>query len=303
MVAADRFIYPKKTREIRTAINDSTRWNGFKFRDDDIIIATWAKSGTTWMQQIVSQVLSQGNQGVSGPVESPWLDLRGTPISVVLERLESQRHRRFIKTHLPVDALGIQESVKYIYVGRDPRDVAWSMHNHQSNFTDQAITALNGGQDCIGPALSRPPCDVREYYLQWLETGDMPGNPMPSYWENVRSWWNVRHLPNVLLVHFNNLKSDLRFEAERISRFLGAEVPDKAWPAILCHCSFDYMRAEADKLEALKAHFRDGARVFVNKGTNGRWKDILSAAEVARCDVVASEQLAADCARWLSTGC
>jgi aryl sulfotransferase len=39
--------WPRKTREIQNCICDSTRWNGFNFRDDDIVIATYAKTGTT----------------------------------------------------------------------------------------------------------------------------------------------------------------------------------------------------------------------------------------------------------------
>ncbi len=54
---------PKKTREIVSSIFDSTRWNDFKFRDDDIVIDTWAKTGTTWMQQIVARSFS-GRPGV-----------------------------------------------------------------------------------------------------------------------------------------------------------------------------------------------------------------------------------------------
>ena len=45
-------IYPKKTRELHNMLMDSTRWDGFNFRDDDIVVDTWAKSGTTWTQQI-----------------------------------------------------------------------------------------------------------------------------------------------------------------------------------------------------------------------------------------------------------
>lgn len=41
---------PVKTREMHNHHMDSTIWNDFSFRDDDIVIATYAKSGTTWMQ-------------------------------------------------------------------------------------------------------------------------------------------------------------------------------------------------------------------------------------------------------------
>lgn len=49
--------WPEKRREIQTRVCDSTRWNGFPFRDDDVIVATYAKTGTTWTQQIVGQLI------------------------------------------------------------------------------------------------------------------------------------------------------------------------------------------------------------------------------------------------------
>jgi len=48
-------VVPEKTREMHNMAMDSTRWDNFAFRDDDIVIGTWAKSGTTWVQQIVAR--------------------------------------------------------------------------------------------------------------------------------------------------------------------------------------------------------------------------------------------------------
>jgi len=127
---ASQISWPKKTREIQTAIVDSTRWNGFKFRDDDVVIDTFGKAGTTWMQQIVGQLLLGAPDGVSAAASSPWLDMRIVPLEPMLAQLEAQRDRRFIKTHLTVDALVFSRRAKYIYVGRDARDIVWSAYNH-----------------------------------------------------------------------------------------------------------------------------------------------------------------------------
>src|SRR3954469_16351514 len=97
--------WPIKTRELHNHHFDSTIWNDFKFRDDDVIIATYAKSGTTWVQQIVSQLIFNGQGGLPVAEMSPWLDLRIPPKQVKLLEVEKQSHRRFLKTHLPVDAL------------------------------------------------------------------------------------------------------------------------------------------------------------------------------------------------------
>jgi aryl sulfotransferase len=124
-MAAPTIAWPTKTRELHTVLVDSERWNGFKFRDGDIIIATWAKSGTTWMQQIVGQLIFAGAEGVAvAEGASPWLDLRLFSVEEIYKALEAQTHRRFIKTHLPLDALVFSPQAKYIFVGRDGRDVA-----------------------------------------------------------------------------------------------------------------------------------------------------------------------------------
>jgi aryl sulfotransferase len=70
---------PQKTRELHNHHFDSSIWNELDFRDDDIVIATYAKSGTTWMQQIVAQLLFQGDPTLSVAEMSPWLDLRVPP--------------------------------------------------------------------------------------------------------------------------------------------------------------------------------------------------------------------------------
>ena len=130
-----------KTRELHNHHFDSTIWNDFKFRDDDIVIATYAKSGTTWMQQIVGQLLFNGAEDLAVAEMSPWLDLRVPPKEVKLPAVEAQTHRRFLKTHLPVDALVFSPRAKYIYIGRDGRDVVWSMYNHHANANERLVPA------------------------------------------------------------------------------------------------------------------------------------------------------------------
>ena len=104
---------PTKTRELHSHHFDSTIWNDFRFRDDDIVIATYGKSGTTWMQQMIAQMLFVGDPTLSVSEMSPWLDLRVPPKQVKLPAVEAQTHRRFVKTHLPVDALVFSPKAKY----------------------------------------------------------------------------------------------------------------------------------------------------------------------------------------------
>ena len=100
---------PQKIREMHSHHFDSTVWNDFDFREGDIIISTYGKSGTTWTQQIISQLIFNGAEEIPVADLSPWLDLRVPEKEIKLNALAAQQHRRFIKTHLPVDALFSQE--------------------------------------------------------------------------------------------------------------------------------------------------------------------------------------------------
>ena len=290
--------WPRKTRELHNHHFDSTVWNDFQFRDDDIVIGTYAKSGTTWTQQIVSQLVFDGAEGINVPEVSPWLDLRIPPKDVKLPQIEAQEHRRFVKTHLPVDALVFSPNAKYIYIGRDGRDVVWSMYNHHVNFVAETYAALNDTPGRVGPPIEPPPACIRTYFSEWLERD---GHPFWPFWENIRSWWEIRHLPNVMLLHFSDLKADMAGQIRRIAAFLDIEIDEEKWPAIVEHCSFDYMKSHAELAAPLGGMlWEGGARTFIHKGTNGRWRDVLSAQECGRYEAIAREQLGEECARWLA---
>lgn len=296
----DAIAWPQKTRELHNHHFDSTIWNDFKFRDDDIIVATYAKSGTTWTQQIVAQLLFNGDPEVSVADISPWLDLRVPPKEVKLSAIEAQTHRRIIKTHLPVDALVFSPRAKYIYIARDGRDVVWSMYNHHVNANAGWYEALNDTPDRVGPPIGKPPADIRDYFNDWL---DRDGHPFWSFWENIRSWWQIRALPNVLMLHFNDLKHDLAGETQRVADFLDIEVDASRWPTILEYCSFGWMKQNAHKTAPVGGAFWDGgAQTFINKGTNGRWSDTLNAEHNAKYEAHAIEELGDECAQWLKAG-
>lgn len=298
MSAAD-IAWPQKRRELHNHHMDSTIWDRFAFRDDDIIIATYAKAGTTWMQQIVGQLVFAGAEDVPIHEISPWLDLRIMPPDT-LDQLEAQRHRRIVKTHLPLDALTFSPKARYIYVARDGRDVVWSLYNHHANANDLWYELLNETPGLVGPPIGRPDPDIRAYFRAWL---DEDGAPFWPFWENIRTWWAARDLPNVRLVHFNALKADPEGEMRSIAQFLGCDIPEDRWPAIVEHCSFDYMKAHAADVAPLGgAIFDGGAEKFINKGVNGRWRDMLSPEESAAYEQRALAELGADCAQWLATG-
>jgi aryl sulfotransferase len=258
--------WPRKTRELHNHHFDSTVWNDFAFRDDDIVIATYAKCGTTWTQQIVGQLLFGGAADVPVNGLSPWLDLRVPPAAEKLALLDAQTHRRFVKTHANAEFYAV----------------------------------INDTPGRVGPALEPPPNDVRRYFLDWLERD---GHPFWPFWENVRSWWAIRDLPNLMLVHFADLKADPEREIRRIAEFLAVPIYPERWPVILEHCSFEWMKAHADLSAPLGGSVWDGgASTFINRGTNGRWRDVLTFEDVVRYEATAERELGAECARWLAHG-
>lgn len=252
------------------------------------------------MQQIVAQLLYNGNPDLAVAEMSPWLDLRVPPKEVKLPLVESLTHRRFLKTHLPLDALVFSPQAKYIYIGRDGRDVLWSMYNHHANANQTWYDALNLTPGRVGPPIERPPADIRQYWRDWMERD---GHPFWPFWENIRTWWQTRELPNVLFVHFNDMKRDMPGEMRRIAGFLDIPIDERRWPAIQEYCSFDWMKKNAGKSVPLGGAFWDGgAEVFINKGVNGRRKDTLTTGEIAEYEARAVRELGPECAQWLANG-
>jgi aryl sulfotransferase len=292
--------WPQKSHEYQNHHMDSTRWNDFEHRDDDIVIATWVKSGTTWMQQIVGQLLFNGAEDLPVMDICPWLDLRIIPKNDIFELLANQKHRRFVKTHLPADALQIDPKVKYIFVGRDGRDALWSWHHHHCQYTDTAYEAFNKTPGLVGEPVPRPNQNIVEYFRAWLAND---GYPIWPFFTNIRSWWEMRNLPNVLFVHFNELKRDLPGQMRRVGEFLDITIDEANWPKQVEHCTFGYMKDHAETLTPmLEQILKGGGKAFINRGTNERWRDILSEEDVRNYESTALRELGPECAKWLATG-
>ena len=115
-------------RRYSSWLYDSSRWDDFEVRPGDIIVCTPPKCGTTWAQMICALLVLQDPR-LPAPLSSlsPWLDMADRPRAEVFARLEGQAHRRFYKTHTPLDGLPADPRATYVCVGRDPRDVAVSM--------------------------------------------------------------------------------------------------------------------------------------------------------------------------------
>lgn len=126
---------------------DSGRWDGFEFRDGDVVVSTRSKHGTTWVQMITLLLIHQ-RPDLPAPLGqlSPWLDHLVEPGDAVMERLAAQRHRRVIKTHTPLDGIPFDQRATYLVVGRHPLDAAVSLYHQQPTSTEIGLTASPVGR-------------------------------------------------------------------------------------------------------------------------------------------------------------
>jgi aryl sulfotransferase len=298
-------------REYRTWILDSRRWHRYRPRADDIVIATYPKCGTTWMQRIVALLIFQTPEPRPVMDISAWIDRRfPEPVDTVLARIQAQPHRRFLKSHLPLDGLPIYDKVKYIHVARDGRDACMSFHNHATAFTPQTLDRLNSAglaDEAVGRPYPAAPADPAEFFHRWITRGEVPGHedgsPTVSFFHFERSWWAARRRPNVLLVHFNDLKADLCGEMRRVAAFLGIAVAAERWPALAAAAGFEAMRRDGQVLMSGVANmFEGGSRRFFNKGTNERWRGVVHQDDLALYKAKSEALLSPANAAWVSRG-
>ena len=295
-------------REVRSRVFDSARWAGYEPRPDDIVIATYSKCGTTWMQRIVAMLVFQSAEPRAIWDSSPWPDMRlFGPIEETLAQAEAQTHRRFFKSHLPLDALPIYEGMKFVHVARDGRDAAMSLHNHMANFTpagDEMLNAVSRADPKFGDEVPHVSDDARAFFHDWI-AGDRGnnGDPGASFFSVERSFWAERKNPSVLLVHYNDLKADRAAEIRRVADFLGIRVGAALWPQIIEAASFEAMKAQGDTLmPAAHGLWDGGPSRFLYKGTNGRWQDVAAPEDLRLYDETVARELSPSLARWVAGG-
>jgi aryl sulfotransferase len=298
-------------REYRSWVIDSRRWKSYRPRPDDIVIATYPKCGTTWTQRIVSLLVFQTPEPKPIMQISAWIDQRfSEPTEAVLAQIEAQEHRRFLKSHLPLDGLPFYDKVKYIHVARDGRDACMSLHNHGTGLSADVLERLDkiGSEDeTIGRPYPRLPEHPAEFFHQWItqaaEPFDKHGGPTLSYFHFQRTWWEARHRPNVLFVHYNDLKADLSGEMHRIADFLGISVTEDIWPELVAAAGFNAMRRDGDALmSAVAGVFQGGSQRLFFKGTNEQWRGIFRDEDLALYDATVGAMLSPECAKWVASG-
>ena len=280
------------------AEENNLRWLDFEFRAGDIVISTRSKHGTTWVQMICA-LLVHGTPGLPAPLGqlSPWLDRRTESQADIFDRLASQRHRRIIKTHTPLDGVVIDERATYLVVARHPLDAAVSLWHQSGNLDHRRIDELTGEEH---RPRSRPP--LGEWLRGWIASNAAPTEALDSLkgvlW-HLTGAWQRRKQPNVVLVHYDDLITDLPGEIHRLGELLDAPVEPDVFGSIVDAASFDAMRAHAPQV----APDPDGVLVdpqafFRQGGTSEAW-DILGEGDLARYRERVDDLAPADLVDWL----
>ncbi len=182
-----------------------------------------------------------------------------------------------------------------------------SMWNHHSSYTEAFLMELNQAPGRVGPPLPPAPDDIQEFWRDWITKGwfDWESEGYP-YWGNLhhtKTWWPYRYLDNVLFVHFNDLLGDLSGEVRRITQFLDIECSEEKLEEVVHAVTFSTMKQNAEHLLAgAETVWKGGATTFIFKGTNGRWKDVLTQDELALYAEAVTRVLTPDCAAWLEQG-
>jgi hypothetical protein len=244
----------------------------------DVIIAPYAKGGTTWLQQMFHTLRTGGDMDfddVSRVV--PWLEL--SPLVGISLNAPQRAAPRGFKSHLSYDSL--PKGARYVVSFRDPKDSFVSMYHFACGFL-------------IDPAT----VSMEEYFETWVEGGGPEGE---GYWRHLKSWWAVRHLPNVMFVSYNQLLKDRTAFIRQLAAFAGIPLSDALLALTVERTSRAYMLHHQDKFhEVITRKFSETAGSIllgrnspkVRPGSSGDHKAELPAALAERLDAIWEEEMA-----------
>ncbi len=239
---------------------------------------------------------------------SPWMDMLIRPVSQVHAQLDAQLHRRFVKTHTPLDGLPVQPQATYIVVGRDPRDIAVSLRHQGANLDRDVIARLLHGSvpESGSQQLASKAATEREGLLRWMNSDDSPLQNLDTLrglvWQLERAW-SRRHEPNVVLLHYSDLSRDLEGEMRRLAARLDIDVPEATWPALVEAATFEAMREQAaDRVPDERAGIMKDPRKFFRRGGSGEWGEWLTDDDLAGYDGRVAALAPPDLVHWLHHG-
>jgi len=289
---------------------DSARWERFTFRPDDVVISTPSKCGTTWMQTIVGMLLLDRVE-LGAPIStiSPWLDILIRSDDEILGGLERQSHRRFIKTHTPLDGVPRAESVTYITVARHPLDVALSDRDHFLNTREGHVAELRvatSGPPPDAPGSEAAPDDPAEFLRWFIDNNEQPNGSGPhgllDYCHQIRTYWDARHEPNVHLFHYSDMWADRDGEMRRVAAALDVSVDEQRWSEFVEAAGLESMRSRATHTAPeADVGLWVSAEQFFRSGGRRDWATLMSSDDLSHFETRLHD-LAGDAAGWATHG-
>lgn len=296
----------------RSVMADSERWERFEHRPGDIVISTPPKSGTTWTQMLCALLVFDGP---TFPAQldalSPWLDMRIRSEDEVFAIYDRQTHRRFIKTHTPLDGLPLRDDVNYIVVGRDPRDVLVSWEHHLENVHGDIIFGHRA--DAVGlddlaefepptPPEPDPAVRFRTFVEREWSPKDMVS--LANVLHHLDTGWEHRNDTNVGLFHFLDYQRDLVGEMARLAALCSIDLDRERLAELAPEAGIGRMRDRAHEVApdiSKSEHWKDPADFF-RSGIAGEWVERTTEADRADYDRRVDELVPAELARWVHHG-
>lgn len=244
-------------------------------RPSDVVITPFAKSGTTWLQQMLHTLRTRGDMAfddISRVV--PWIET-SSALGIDLDAEQAACPRAF-KSHLPYQA--IPKGGKYINAVRNPGDALVSMYKFMEGwFLEPGAVSLN---------------DFAEQ--RFLKSRD--------YWKHLKSWWAQRHQPDTLFLAYEHMHADLSGTINRVAQFAGIPVDDELLEITLKHTSLAFMLEHKDRFDDALMRALSERRcglpagsdsAKVREGKPGSYRQTLSAATIAALDALWQEEITA----------
>ncbi|MEG3162872.1 sulfotransferase domain-containing protein [Sphingomonas sp. LB2R24] len=222
-------------------LNHNLLYNG---SPSDLFIASYPKSGTTWLQMIVHQILSGGVHTFSHINDVvPFFE------DVCLSNgMTADEIGKPLKTHLGYDTVP-RGSGKYIYITRDGKDVAVSYYHHYRRYMN-----YKG--------------DISSFINLFISGRVAYG----SWFKHVSAWSNNELNLNLILVRYEDLVMDLRSSILKIADFLGKEITSHDISRISYICSFSQMKENERKFALEYANIKtlyNNEDSFIREGKIG----------------------------------